>query len=69
MPRLKWRGSLTSAFRNHSSSSRLNFRVRAVYYDGTLVAQGEVVVVDEQFGIRLTHVFSPNKEILEGLGD
>jgi len=27
------------------------------------------VVVDEQFGIRLTHVFSPNKEILEGLGD
>lgn len=40
-----------------------------VLVNGTLVAQGEVVVVDEQFGIRLTHVFSPNKEILDGLGD
>lgn len=40
-----------------------------VLVNGTLVAQGEVVVVDEQFGIRLTHVFSPNKDILEGMGD
>lgn len=39
-----------------------------VLVNGTLVAQGEVVVVDEQFGIRLTHVFAPNKDILEGMG-
>lgn len=40
-----------------------------VLVNGTLVAQGEVVVVDEQFGIRLTHVFSPSKDILEGMKD
>ena len=39
-----------------------------VLVNGTLIAQGEVVVVDEQFGIRLTHVLSPNKKLLEGLG-
>jgi flagellar motor switch protein FliN len=40
-----------------------------VLANGTLIAQGEVVVVDEQFGIRLTQVYSPNRDILEGLGD
>jgi len=40
-----------------------------VLVNGTLIAQGEVVVVDEQFGIRLTQVYSPNRDILEGMGD
>lgn len=40
-----------------------------VLVNGTLIAQGEVVVVDEQFGIRLTRVFSPNSGIFEGMGD
>jgi flagellar motor switch protein FliN/FliY len=39
-----------------------------VLVNGTLVAQGEVVVVDEQFGIRLTRVFSPSSGIFEGMG-
>src|SRR5277367_5648725 len=30
-----------------------------VYVNGTLVAHGEVVVVNEKFGIRLTDVISP----------
>jgi len=39
-----------------------------VLVNGTLIAQGEVVVVDEQFGIRLTHVYSPNKDLFDGMG-
>jgi len=39
-----------------------------VLVNGTLIAQGEVVVVDEQFGIRLTRVLSPNRDMLEGIG-
>lgn len=31
-----------------------------VYVNGTLVAQGEVVVVNDKFGIRLTDVISPS---------
>lgn len=34
-----------------------------VFVNGTLVAHGEVVVVDEQFGIRLTDVISPAERI------
>ena len=30
-----------------------------VLVNGTLVAQGEVVVVNEKFGIRLTDIVSP----------
>lgn len=34
-----------------------------VYVNGTLVAQGEVVVVNERFGVRLTEVVSPSERI------
>ena len=34
-----------------------------VMVDGTLIAHGEVVVVDEKFGIRLTDVISPTERI------
>lgn len=34
-----------------------------VYVNGTLVAHGEVVVVNERFGIRLTDVISPAERI------
>jgi flagellar motor switch protein FliN len=34
-----------------------------VFVNGTLVAHGEVVVVDEKFGIRLTDVISPAERI------
>jgi flagellar motor switch protein FliN/FliY len=34
-----------------------------VYVNGTLVAHGEVVVVNEKFGIRLTDVISPTERI------
>ena len=34
-----------------------------VYANGTLVAHGEVVVVNERFGIRLTDVVSPAERI------
>lgn len=34
-----------------------------VYVNGTLVAQGEVVVVNERFGVRLTDVVSPSERI------
>lgn len=34
-----------------------------VFVNGTLVAHGEVVVVEEQFGIRLTDVVSPAERI------
>ena len=34
-----------------------------VMVNGTLIAHGEVVVVNEKFGIRLTDVISPNERI------
>ena len=34
-----------------------------VYANGTLIAHGEVVVVNEKFGIRLTDVVSPAERI------
>jgi flagellar motor switch protein FliN/FliY len=34
-----------------------------VYVNGTLIAHGEVVVVNEKFGIRLTDVISPADRI------
>src|SRR5215475_326830 len=34
-----------------------------VYVNGTLIADGEVVVVNEKFGIRLTDVISPAERI------
>ncbi len=34
-----------------------------VYVNGTLIAQGEVVVVNERFGARLTDVVSPSERI------
>jgi flagellar motor switch protein FliN/FliY len=36
---------------------------RAVFVNGTLVAHGEVVVVNEKFGIRITDVVSPAERI------
>lgn len=34
-----------------------------VYVNGTLVAQGEVVVVNDKFGIRLTDVITPSERL------
>ncbi len=34
-----------------------------VYVNGTLIAHGEVVVVNEKFGIRLTDVISPTERV------
>jgi flagellar motor switch protein FliN/FliY len=34
-----------------------------VYVNGTLIAQGEVVVVNDRFGVRLTDVISPTERI------
>ena len=34
-----------------------------VLVNGTLIAQGEIVVVDERFGVRLTDVVSPSERI------
>lgn len=34
-----------------------------VYANGTLIARGEVVVINEKFGIRLTDVISPAERI------
>jgi flagellar motor switch protein FliN/FliY len=34
-----------------------------VYVNGTLIAHGEVVVVNDKFGIRLTDVISPAERI------
>lgn len=34
-----------------------------VYVNGTLIAQGEVVVVNDRFGVRLTEVVSPAERI------
>ena len=33
------------------------------FVNGTLIAHGEVVVVNEKFGIRLTDVISPSERI------
>ena len=43
--------------------SRLAGEPLDVLVNGTLIAQGEVVVVDEKFGIRLVDVISPEKRI------
>lgn len=37
-----------------------------VYVNGTLVAQGEVVVVNDKFGIRLTDVITPSERAKKG---
>ncbi len=34
-----------------------------VYVNGTLIAQGEVVVINDRFGVRLTDVVSPSERI------
>jgi flagellar motor switch protein FliN/FliY len=34
-----------------------------VLINGTLIAQGEVVVVNEKFGIRLTDIITPQERI------
>ena len=34
-----------------------------VFVNGTLIAQGEVVVVNDRFGVRLTDVVSPRERI------
>jgi flagellar motor switch protein FliN/FliY len=34
-----------------------------VLVNGTLIAQGEVVVVNEKFGIRLTDIVTPQERI------
>ena len=34
-----------------------------LYVNGTLIAQGEVVVVNDRFGVRLTDVVSPAERI------
>jgi flagellar motor switch protein FliN len=34
-----------------------------VFVNGTLIAHGEVVVVNEKFGIRLTDVISPTERV------
>ncbi len=34
----------------------------------TLIARGEVVVVDEKFAVRITEIVSPEKRLAEGLG-
>lgn len=34
-----------------------------VYVNGTLIAHGEVVVINDRFGIRLTDVVSPSERI------
>jgi flagellar motor switch protein FliN/FliY len=34
-----------------------------IYVNGTLIAHGEVVVINEKFGVRLTDVVSPTERI------
>jgi flagellar motor switch protein FliN len=34
-----------------------------VFLNGTLIARGEVVVVDEKFGVRVTEIVTPAKRI------
>ena len=35
----------------------------SVYVNGTLIAQGEVVVVNDKFGIRLTDIITPSERM------
>ena len=35
----------------------------SVFVNGTLIAQGEVVVVNEKFGIRLTDIITPSERV------
>ena len=35
----------------------------SVFVNGTLIAQGEVVVVNEKFGIRLTDIITPSERM------
>lgn len=34
-----------------------------IFLNGKLIARGEVVVVDERFGVRITHIISPHERI------
>jgi flagellar motor switch protein FliN/FliY len=34
-----------------------------IFINGKLIARGEVVVVDERFGVRVTHIISPHERI------
>jgi flagellar motor switch protein FliN/FliY len=34
-----------------------------VYVNGTLIAQGEVVVVNDKFGVRLTDIITPHERM------
>ena len=36
-----------------------------VLINGTIVAQGEVVVVNEKFGVRVTDIITPTERILK----
>jgi flagellar motor switch protein FliN/FliY len=36
-----------------------------IFINKKLMAQGEVVVVNEKFGIRLTNIISPNERVRE----
>jgi len=42
---------------------RLAGEAMDVLVNGTLVAQGEVVVVNDKFGIRLTDIISPSERV------
>ncbi len=42
---------------------RLSGEPMDVLVNGTLVAQGEVVVVNDKFGIRLTDIISPSERV------
>lgn len=35
-----------------------------VFINGTLIARGEVVVVEEKFGVRVTEIVSPAKRVI-----
>ena len=35
----------------------------AIYINNKLIARGEVVVVDEKFGVRVTHIVSPFERV------
>lgn len=34
-----------------------------IFINGKLIARGEVVVVDERFGVRVTHIISPHERL------
>jgi len=42
---------------------RLVGQAHDVLVNGTLIAQGEVVVVDDKFGIRFTEIVSPTERV------